>query len=58
MEAATFADLAASIIGEPMYREALVNDLQRRVAEGKYFVPSEHIVEKMLGRLMLEALPA
>ena len=58
MEAATFAELAASVTGEPMYREALVNDLQRRVAEGKYFVPSEHIVEKMLGRLMLEALPA
>jgi anti-sigma28 factor (negative regulator of flagellin synthesis) len=57
-EAATFAEFAASVIREPMYREALVNDLQRRVADGRYFVPTEHIVEKMLGRLMLEALPA
>jgi anti-sigma28 factor (negative regulator of flagellin synthesis) len=41
-----------------MYREALVKDLQQRIAQGKYYVPSEQIVEKLLGRLVLEALPA
>jgi anti-sigma28 factor (negative regulator of flagellin synthesis) len=57
-EGATFAELAASVTEEPLYREALVNDLRRRVAEGKYYVPAEQIVEKLLGRLVLEALPA
>jgi anti-sigma28 factor (negative regulator of flagellin synthesis) len=57
-EASSFAEMAASVTAEPMYREALVNDLQRRVSEGKYYVPSEQIVEKLLGRLVLEALPA
>jgi anti-sigma28 factor (negative regulator of flagellin synthesis) len=54
-EALTFAELAASVTAEPMYREALVKDLQRRIAEGKYYVPAEQIVEKLLGRLVLEA---
>ncbi len=57
-EALTFVELAASVTAEPMYREALVNDLQRRISEGKYYVPAEQIVEKLLGRLVLEALPA
>src|SRR5579872_5104631 len=55
---ATMADLASSVTAEPMYREALVNELARRVAEGKYYVPAEQIVEKLLGRLVLEAMPA
>ena len=58
LEAATFAEMAASVTAEPMYREALVRDLQQRIAQGKYYVPSEQIVEKLLGRLVLEALPA
>ncbi len=57
-EGTTLADLAASVAAEPLYRDALVQDLQRRIAEGKYYVPSEQIVEKLLGRLVLEALPA
>ena len=57
-EAASFAEMAAGVAAEPMYREALVNDLQQRIAQGKYYVPSEQIVEKLLGRLVLEALPA
>lgn len=57
-EAVSFAEMSASVTAEPMYREALVNDLQRRIAEGKYYVPAEQIVEKLLGRLVLEALPA
>jgi anti-sigma28 factor (negative regulator of flagellin synthesis) len=58
MEAAMLADLGTSIVEAPMYRESLVRDLQRRIAEGKYYVPAEQIVEKLLGRLVLEALPA
>jgi anti-sigma28 factor (negative regulator of flagellin synthesis) len=57
-EASIFAELAASVTAEPMYRDALVKDLQQRIAQGKYYVPSEQIVEKLLGRLVLEALPA
>ena len=57
-EASSFAEMAASVTAEPMYREALVNDLQRRIAEGKYYVPSEAIVEKLLGRLVLESVSA
>jgi anti-sigma28 factor (negative regulator of flagellin synthesis) len=57
-EAVSLSDLAASVAEEPMYRDALVRDLQRRISEGKYYVPSEQIVEKLLGRLVLEALPA
>lgn len=57
-EASTFAEMAASVEAEPMYREALVNDLQLRIVEGNYYVPSEAIVEKLLGRLVLESLSA
>jgi anti-sigma28 factor (negative regulator of flagellin synthesis) len=57
-EASSFAEMAAHVAAEPMYREALVKDLQQRIAQGKYYVPSEQIVEKLLGRLVLEALPA
>jgi anti-sigma28 factor (negative regulator of flagellin synthesis) len=57
-EASSFAEMAASVTAEPMYREALVKDLQQRISQGKYYVPSEQIVEKLLGRLVLEALPA
>jgi anti-sigma28 factor (negative regulator of flagellin synthesis) len=57
-EAASLADLKAIVAGEPLYREALVNELRRRVSEGRYYVPAEQIVEKLLGRLVLEAMPA
>ena len=57
-EATSMAEMAASVTAEPMYREALVKDLQQRIQQGKYYVPSEQIVEKLLGRLVLEALPA
>lgn len=49
---------AQRIFSEPFYRSNLVSDLQRRISEGKYYVPAEHIVEKLLGRLFAEALPA
>jgi anti-sigma28 factor (negative regulator of flagellin synthesis) len=39
---------------EPFYRGELVQELQQRIAEGRYFVPTEDIVEKMVGRLILD----
>lgn len=57
-EAASLADLKALVLAQPLYREALVRELRRRVAEGKYYVPAEQIVERLLGRLVLEAMPA
>jgi anti-sigma28 factor (negative regulator of flagellin synthesis) len=58
VEAATFAAMVASVKAEPMYREALVRDLQQRIGQGEYYVRSDEIVEKLLGRLVPEALPA
>lgn len=40
---------------EPYYRTDRVADLQRRISEGRYFVPAEDIVDKLLGRLIVEA---
>jgi anti-sigma28 factor (negative regulator of flagellin synthesis) len=57
-ETSMFSHLAAQVASEPYYRPNLVSELQRRVAEGRYFVPSDQIVEKLLGRLFAEALPA
>jgi anti-sigma28 factor (negative regulator of flagellin synthesis) len=39
---------------EPFYRDALVDDLGRQISEGRYYVPSDQIVEKLLGRLIVE----
>jgi anti-sigma28 factor (negative regulator of flagellin synthesis) len=43
---------------EPFYRPNLVESLRRQISEGRYYVPSEAIVEKMLGRLIVEAAVA
>ena len=40
----------------PPYRFRRVNELRRRIYEGRYFVPSDRIVEKILGRLMVDAI--
>lgn len=40
---------------EPFYRPDLVEELHRRISEGRYYVPAEEIVDKMLGRLIVEA---
>ncbi|HVA38758.1 MAG TPA: flagellar biosynthesis anti-sigma factor FlgM [Candidatus Dormibacteraeota bacterium] len=40
----------------PDVREERVRDLRRRVREGKYYVPTEEIVEKILGRLTVDSL--
>ena len=49
------AAFAADVAQSPFFREGLVNELGRRISQGKYFVPSEDIVEKILGRLFAEA---
>jgi anti-sigma28 factor (negative regulator of flagellin synthesis) len=40
---------------EPFYRPNLVEDLRRQISEGRYFIPTDQIVEKLLGRLIVEA---
>ena len=55
------ADSLVSILAsatEPFYRPNLVNSLRRQISEGRYYVPSEAIVEKLLGRLIVEAAVA
>ncbi len=52
------ANAAASGASNALYRDALVRDLQRRIATGKYHVPAEQIVDKLLVRLGIEAQPA
>lgn len=51
------ADLSTAI-AEPFYRPDLVEQLRRQVSDGRYFVPAEQIVEKMLGRLIVEVAAA
>jgi anti-sigma28 factor (negative regulator of flagellin synthesis) len=55
-EASTLNALRDQVIEKPYYRERLVNKLKRRIEEGNYYVPTEQIVEKMLGRLIVENL--
>jgi len=50
--AAKFAQIAAA---EPFYRGSLVRKLGRLIAERRYFVSSEDIVDTLLRRLAGEA---
>jgi len=54
----SFAAFTASVMSEPMYRTGLVSELGRRISEGRYFVSADEIVEKMIGRLLAEAVLA
>jgi len=54
--AALADDLAAA--SDPFYRPDLVERLRRQVSEGRYFVPAEQIVEKLLGRLIVQQIAA
>ena len=56
--AMAMADLAHAAALEPFFRKDLVDDLERRISEGRYFVPTEEIVDKLLGRLIVEAATA
>ena len=53
--AASLAALSQSLAADPYYRTDLVESLQRRISAGQYYVPSEDIVDKLLGRLIVEA---
>lgn len=56
--AASLVGFVQAVTAEPLYRTALVDDLQRRISEGRYYVPSEEIVDKLLGRLIVEVATA
>jgi hypothetical protein len=51
-------EMAVRLTAQPMYREARVIELRRRITAGNYDVPAEQIVERLIGRLLLEAAPA
>ena len=42
--------------GLPHLRDTLVLELQGRIVAGRYFVPAEEIVEKLLGRLVIDRI--
>jgi len=52
--ATSLSSLIQDAIADPFYRADLVEDLRRRISEGRYYVPSEEIVDKLLGRLLVE----
>jgi len=54
-EGFSLAAFAADVAQTPFFREELVNELGRRISQGKYFVSSDEIVDKILGRLFAEA---
>ena len=54
-EAAALGELFASATAEPFYRPALVERLRRQIADGRYHVSTDQIVEKLLGRLIIAA---
>jgi anti-sigma28 factor (negative regulator of flagellin synthesis) len=51
---ASLGALIQEAIAEPFYRSDLVDELRRRISEGRYYVPTDEIVDKLLGRLMVE----
>lgn len=42
--------------GLPPLRDTLVLELQGRIVAGRYFVPADQIVEKLLGRLLIDRI--
>jgi anti-sigma28 factor (negative regulator of flagellin synthesis) len=53
--ASSLGSTFASAATEPFYRPDLVDRLRYQISEGRYFVPTEEIVEKLLGRLLVAA---
>jgi anti-sigma28 factor (negative regulator of flagellin synthesis) len=51
--AASLGSLFVGSASEPFYRPDLVEDLRRQISAGHYYVPTEEIVEKLLGRLIV-----
>ena len=54
-DAASSLGAFQSAATEPFYRPDLVDRLRYQINEGRYFVPTEEIVEKLLGRLLVAA---
>jgi anti-sigma28 factor (negative regulator of flagellin synthesis) len=54
-DAASSLGTFQSAAAEPFYRPDLVDRLRYQISEGRYFVPTEEIVEKLLGRLLVAA---
>jgi anti-sigma28 factor (negative regulator of flagellin synthesis) len=54
-EAASLSDLFSAAVAEPFYRPDLVEKLRRQVSEGRYYVSTDQIVERLLGLLILAA---
>ncbi len=53
--ASNLGAFGSSATTEPFYRPELVDRLRYQISEGRYFVPTEEIVEKLLGRLLVAA---
>ncbi len=53
--AASLGTFRTAATAEPFYRPDLVDRLRHQISEGRYFVPTEEIVEKLLGRLLVAA---
>ncbi len=53
--AASLGAFRSAATSEPFYRPELVDHLRYQISEGRYFVPTEEIVEKLLGRLLVAA---
>ncbi len=53
--ASSLGTFRSAATGEPFYRPDLVDRLRYQISEGRYFVPTEEIVEKLLGRLLVAA---
>ena len=56
--AAALESAFTASVAEPFYRRDLVEELRRRISLGRYHVPSEQIIEKLLGRLIVDAAAA
>ncbi len=55
--AATVLELLGGVaLGDPFYRHRRVADLRVRIAKGSYAVSSEDIVEKLIGRLLVDGI--
>ena len=57
-DALLMSKVRASYERLPDVREDRVRELRRRISEGRYYVPTDLIVEKILGRLLSESVPA
>ncbi len=54
-DAASTLGAYQSAAAETFYRPDLVDRLRYQISEGRYFVPTEEIVDKLLGRLLVAA---